>query len=528
MVHNVKEKVTKCCQQFSAMLTKIDMEKYLRVNERFDCVSCFSKDNPKETLHLAADGCFKLRREKRKHLIETEPRINNFFINRESEKLLEKLDKSMAKNNDESCEANFKAAKATPKNNKFDEKGVVGLFCARHGTPLLFMDIFTGERYAYIDMLLLEYLKNKLNVKNVIFYYDVGCKYIAHFKQPKMQSLCKEKGLDRINFKFVVPAMHVKAHQFPCPWRYNPKYITNNGNTDGETSERAWAYLGRFASITKSMSPSNRRDTLEMAIFNYFMRNLKNQEKNMIRKLERLRVEFSKKKCESFKHLINKEENNNLGEYRRELIADVDRLIENQINSNSEIQSREEQLNRLIKKEYQQMISLNIELPRREGQLNRAYIYHQISLCRSRIESYMNERKTYRDPPSEQDITNPNSKFWADFSFANQAFKKTIDNWEVLQSFDRLKEEEMMLVKELEIFKRRPSVMNDTGTDLDDCSDTDLNDYSDDKADCQENQRNLKLTSLWESINDLDDGETSHCSDLDHLLSESGRIDCDN
>ncbi len=97
------------------------MEKYLQVNARFDCASCLSKD----TLHLAADGCFKLRREKRINLIETEPRINNFFINRESEKLLERLDRNMGKNNDESCESNFKAAKATQKNNKYNEKGVV-------------------------------------------------------------------------------------------------------------------------------------------------------------------------------------------------------------------------------------------------------------------------------------------------------------------------------------------------------------------------------------------------------------------
>jgi hypothetical protein len=100
-----------------------------------------------------------------------------------------------------------------------------------------------------------------------------------------------------INFTFVVPAMHVKAHQFPCPWRYHPKYITNNGLTDGETCERAWSYLGRFASITKSMKASNRRDTLELAIFSYFMKNLKNQEKNMKSKLDKVRLEFKKEEC---------------------------------------------------------------------------------------------------------------------------------------------------------------------------------------------------------------------------------------
>jgi hypothetical protein len=202
----VKEKVTKCCQQFNAMLLKMNMQKYVTKHQRFDCASCMSKD----TLHLATDGCFKLRREKRPILIETKPRINNFFIDSEiQESLSKKLDLSMVNNGNEACESDFKAAKATQKNNKFDEKGVVGLFCARHGTPLLFLDIFTGERYGYIDMLLLEYLKDKNEVKNVLFYYDVGCRYITHFNGTQMQSLCmlnkvdsslKRKNANLLNF----------------------------------------------------------------------------------------------------------------------------------------------------------------------------------------------------------------------------------------------------------------------------------------------------------------------------------------
>ena len=49
----------------------------------------------------------------------------------------------------------------------------------------------------------------------------------------------------------------------------NPRNITGYGLSDGEVVERLWAYLRRFASMTKEMGPSHRIDVLSDAIKHY-------------------------------------------------------------------------------------------------------------------------------------------------------------------------------------------------------------------------------------------------------------------
>ena len=63
-----------------------------------------------------------------------------------------------------------------------DEKGIFGLFCARHEVPLAFMDMFTGERYAYCDTLLANLFRTYGQDRKVDFFYDIACKYAVNFK----------------------------------------------------------------------------------------------------------------------------------------------------------------------------------------------------------------------------------------------------------------------------------------------------------------------------------------------------------
>ncbi len=48
---------------------------------------------------------------------------------------------------------------------------------------------------------------------------------------------------------------------------YNPLYIDDMGTTDGETCERAWAYLKGFGNVIKEMKTSSRNEVLEDALF---------------------------------------------------------------------------------------------------------------------------------------------------------------------------------------------------------------------------------------------------------------------
>ena len=49
----------------------------------------------------------------------------------------------------------------------------------------------------------------------------------------------------------------------------SPRNIAGYGLSDGEVVERLWAYLRRFASMTKEMRPSHRIDVLSDAIKHY-------------------------------------------------------------------------------------------------------------------------------------------------------------------------------------------------------------------------------------------------------------------
>jgi hypothetical protein len=78
------------------------------------------------TLHLAADGCFKLNRLKRSSAAKFNPKINQFYCAEELNSSHIDQDTS----GDIGCASTFTAARETLKSNRYDEKGVIGLFCA--------------------------------------------------------------------------------------------------------------------------------------------------------------------------------------------------------------------------------------------------------------------------------------------------------------------------------------------------------------------------------------------------------------
>ncbi len=67
------------------------------------------------------------------------------------------------------------------KGNIKDEQGIFGLFCARHEVPLYFMDMYTGERYGYLDALLAKLLKDYGENRRIHLFYDISCKYSVNF-----------------------------------------------------------------------------------------------------------------------------------------------------------------------------------------------------------------------------------------------------------------------------------------------------------------------------------------------------------
>ncbi len=155
----------------------------VEINEEYQCMSCPGK-NDDATIHIAADGCFKLPRLLKSNQKPSNPEVlENFrpaFV--PQHEVLSGL-ASYTDSRSSSC-ANFYALSNPIKSkfDRFDETGVFGLVCARHGYPIRFTDMFKGESFYYPDSLLKKIITRD-DKRNYLFYYDVGCSYKQHVHQ---------------------------------------------------------------------------------------------------------------------------------------------------------------------------------------------------------------------------------------------------------------------------------------------------------------------------------------------------------
>ena len=99
-------------------------------------------------------------------------------------------------------------------------------------------------------------------------------------------------------FTLAIPVFHSYGHKIDCQvsvhvhsqfvkttiidlyflttkLKYSPRNLEGYGLTDGEVVERLWAYLRRFARMTKEMRPSHRIDILTDALLYYSNQSVK-------------------------------------------------------------------------------------------------------------------------------------------------------------------------------------------------------------------------------------------------------------
>jgi hypothetical protein len=110
------------------------------------CLACNRKDH----IHLAVDGCFRLQK-------RVKAGQNNELV----KKVIYSKVEANVNNETFISECNeFKALKRSSKPFRHLEvTGVVGLFCARHGTILKIADMDKGEKFVYADYLIKSYLE---------------------------------------------------------------------------------------------------------------------------------------------------------------------------------------------------------------------------------------------------------------------------------------------------------------------------------------------------------------------------------
>jgi hypothetical protein len=176
--------------RFGSMLNEIVASELSKVTN-FDCVACANNLE----IFLVVDGCYKLSRSNKTNLLEGHPSINRFFLDKKYSQNAHRSGYDKTNGNNViliiGCTSNFSAARAKPNKRakRHDETGVLGLFCARHGTPLVFADMFEGELFSLVDMVLEKYLETKTHIRKVFLYYDINCRYKSHFID--LQKKCK-------------------------------------------------------------------------------------------------------------------------------------------------------------------------------------------------------------------------------------------------------------------------------------------------------------------------------------------------
>lgn len=164
------------------------------------CPACPRPDEKGEH-YWALDGNFRLFRYKNASRINFPPRFQNVFGSMDTSQfqkvvwayhlshlisiLTHKTTKSTSTSSRIKSDCHlFKATDVNLARNRasfLEERGVFAVCCARHGYPLLCVDMFTGERYEYADYCLTTLFKKFPNADKYNIFYDVACQYRKKF-----------------------------------------------------------------------------------------------------------------------------------------------------------------------------------------------------------------------------------------------------------------------------------------------------------------------------------------------------------
>ncbi|EFP88052.2 uncharacterized protein PGTG_13856 [Puccinia graminis f. sp. tritici CRL 75-36-700-3] len=119
---------------------------------------------------------------------------------------------------------------------KFDDTGLFGS-CCRHDIPLKLNNIQHGGEKLYYPVSIIDNILKAFPTKKFGILYDIGCHLDAHVKKRDLLG----NDLDRVYFGTSV--FHAYVHNWDCQIKYNPRYNSNWGLSDGEGMERLWSQL---------------------------------------------------------------------------------------------------------------------------------------------------------------------------------------------------------------------------------------------------------------------------------------------
>ncbi|RMX52982.1 hypothetical protein pdam_00025094, partial [Pocillopora damicornis] len=105
--------------------------------------------------------------------------------------------------------------------------------------------------------------ENNKSLKFVML-YDIACILSSHMKKNAQELLFNPTQLT-----LGIPIFHCYGHKASCQIKYSPRRIDGIGLTDGEGTERLWAFLRDYSRITKEMAADKRIDVLTDGLLHY-------------------------------------------------------------------------------------------------------------------------------------------------------------------------------------------------------------------------------------------------------------------
>ncbi|KAI8136611.1 hypothetical protein BJV82DRAFT_675971 [Fennellomyces sp. T-0311] len=84
-----------------------------------------------------------------------------------------------------------------------------------------------------------------------------------------------------------VGIFHITGHTPDCQVKYHPRLTIGYGLKDGEWLERLWSYFNGFVSMTRYMTPLNRRLTLTVALKTFSRQKVESIAHTLLRKYKR-------------------------------------------------------------------------------------------------------------------------------------------------------------------------------------------------------------------------------------------------
>ncbi|CAB5368131.1 unnamed protein product [Rhizophagus irregularis] len=270
---------------------------YKNNDNEFGCPACPQPNEENSNIIIAFDGNFQLKRLKSAGNDVENRLVNDRFIISEDNFRCWLLSNNQASttnihlmnNNNKSetgptsCESNFKATNQIKSLQKFkhlDDTGIFGSTC-RHGIPLKFLNLRNmGERYVLAECLI-DHFQQQFSKSNqkFIFLYDIACFLDAHIANPNNILYPY-----RERFTWAVSIFHAYAHTSKCQQKYHPRVIKSVGLTDGESLERLWSYLGKFAKTTKYMKFGHRLDIIGTALEFHYQKSVEKLANNLFKR----------------------------------------------------------------------------------------------------------------------------------------------------------------------------------------------------------------------------------------------------